>query len=869
MEKSVSVFALKEAEKCGKGHKLSRLHLNYHGGAASALSVTKKALNVVKEGFVTGRSLEDTLRDAGEVLVDYPARPDDLVAVASQQQEKVYQRIAAMAEYLWGQPGKRTKDVYVSFEVDGVVFKDKADIVLENEGEPARAIMFDAGKSRFSTRPKNQDNFMSRCVGINFLCAGGYKEPEVWFLESRDEENGFVPQFEVKAAKNIVKTTVDCDEAKAFLLSVVRNKKTGDCSMCRHASVCKMRELREDVRNECTSNANPQFTDAQKEAVNHLDGPMALIAVPGAGKTTVLVHRLLKMLKDGVPAKDILFVTFTKKAAGEIRERVEALLPEGTEIPPVYTFNAFGYTLLKENPMYVGKRVKIADENDVKGIIREVLDAAAKKGVVLSNTNYAGAFLKYGLVPRLVRWFAEIDSIGVEEFTKNNGSKVHDLAGVLSVYEEYKQTFKERGYITFDEQITLVNEIFRKYPKLSKKVAEQYRYIMVDEFQDTSEAQKEMMYSIAKHHENLVVVGDDDQSIYGWRGGSNRYLLNFKSDFPTAKVVVMNDNFRSNDRILHAADAVIGINENRYEKSVAAHKVAKNKPLFFYENEGKSLKKVVTQLLRMYKPEEIAILARKNGRFDEVENLLGGIVKLSSPKDYMVEDAVFEILYDMLTLYSNLKDDVALYRCLSRLGVADFPEKASSQIPLYDAIRETEPRFNLDRLDIKATDGYGGEELTPLLVAGKKILTALKKMQYYRSMEEAFSAVADAFAISREHSVFLNLVDTCDEHAFTVLAELHSYMRDMVLFKSTKRVGYGVQEGAISLLTGHDSKGQEFPAVILYGTEEFAGEEEETVNLLYVAMTRAKNTLVLIESDRAEKSVLSVGKIKDYVTVMQ
>lgn len=866
MEKFISMFALNEARRCGKGYTMSRLHLNYNGGAVSARSVVKKALEVVKEGFIAEQDRKDVLVKVWYELSSYPVREDDLIAASEQEKTKVYRRIEAMTEYLWIQPGARKKDIYFSFEIDGVVFRDKADIVLEIEGLPARAIIFEFGESSYTSRARKPENHPSRCVGINMLAAAGYAEGEVWYLKSKDENKDSVPPFEVKKEKNIVKASVVETDAKAYLLSVLNNTECGDCKGCRHQSACVIREVRND-KEEVASGANrdPQFTEEQEKAVNHREGPMAFIAVPGAGKTTVLVHRIVAMLSEGIPASKILAITFTKKAAGEIKERIEALLPEGAEIPAIFTFNALGYTLLKENPTLVGKRVKIADENDRKALVRQVLDEAAAEGKVLNGMSYAGAYLEFGIIRRLADWFKEISEIGVEAFVENRGERIPDIDGVLSMYERFDVLFKKSGFISFDEQITLINEVFRKYPRVSKQVADRFQYIMVDEYQDTSRPQADMIYEIAKHHENIVVVGDEDQTIYSWRGGSSEYLLKFKDTFPNAEIIIMSDNFRSNVKILEAANSVIGVNQNRFEKNIRGHKEANFPPLFFQKASDEALSNVVAMLLRQYKPGDIAILARTNKKFDEVEKILDGVVKMSTPKDYLVNDAVFEMIYDVLTLYNSL-DDVALYRCLSRLGVTEFPEKPNSQIALYDAIREVEPHFSLERLDIKAMEGYEDAN-KPIMKAGKVLLSALKKLQYYRSMEDVFNAVADAFQVPRTHRVFENLLDTCDEHAFVRISDLYEYMRNMVLFKSTKRVGYSAAEDAVTLLTGHDSKGQEFPVVIIYGAEDFAGGTEEDNCLLYVAMTRAKNTLIMIEGEYAEKSALTIGCLADYVSV--
>jgi len=774
MQNSVSLFALKEAKKCSKGFALSKLHLNYHGGAVSASKVVKDAVNALKEPFVKNGSLEEALASVKIVLVEYPVGPDDLASAAEQAREKAYRRIEEMAKYLWAQEGVRRADVPLSFEADGVSFFDRADFGFEIGGNVARVVKVENEENPFSTRARNPENHPSRSLQNAFMRAAGYAAVETWYLRSKDEKGDVVPPFEVKPEKNVAVGVISEEEAKSYLSGIMKNAtECGDCKNCRHASVCQIREVRIDAEKSIGSKKDPVFTEEQKKAVEHQNGAMALLAVPGAGKTTVLVHRLLKLLKSGVSASEILFVTFTKKAAGEIRERVEALLPEDADIPEISTFNALGYNILKENPMLVGKRIKVADENDLKKLAREVIELFARNGRYLAGMSYAGAYLKFGIVSRLAGWFREIAEVGKETFVERRGAKISDLDGVLAMYDEYEKMFKSEGYITFDEQVSLVNEIFGKYPKVSAQYAERYRYIMVDEFQDSSEEQVNMIYSIAKHHGNIVVVGDEDQSIYGWRGGSNRFLLNFREDFPNAEIVVMSDNFRSNDKILAAADSVIRINKTRVAKELRGHKEVKNPPLFFRNCGVEKIAEVIPQLLRAYRPGDIAILAKTNDELGEIEEALDGIVKMSAPKDYLVNDAVFQIMYDVLTLYYNLKDDAALYRLLVRLGVSDFPEKENSAVALYDVLHENDPRFNLDRIDIDAMKGYA-EADTQLLKAGRVILSLLKKLQYYRSMEVAFTAIADAFQIPFDHKVFANLLDTCDEHAIVkVCKRLH------------------------------------------------------------------------------------------------
>ena len=869
--KEISLFALKEVRNCPKGYELSKLHLNYNGGEQSAAKVVCDAFEVLKKAFYQRRLLEETLAEVSVVLEALTLRKNELLAAHTQNKGMTMERFSQMAKYLWEQPGKRCINVPLHFECGGYYFSDKVDIVLEENGN-FRLIYLnkDGRKSEFSSRARILENKPEYSLPNLFIHAAGYASAETWYLRSKDERADYVPEFEYRPEKNIVRTHMGSEEARNYLVSLwnTDEKTCGDCKSCRHSDVCQMKEVRierpVDIQE---AKAEPNFTDQQQEAVEHHDGPMALLAVPGAGKTTVLVHRLLRLLSDGVPASDILFIAFTNKAANEIRERVRALLPPESDMPNIYTFNAFGFDLLKEYALLVGNRVKIADDDDKKRMIVRVLEDSAAKGEVLENQSYAGALMERGIVNRMYEWFENISKLGKERFAEWQGGRITcPMESIFVFYDRYMELFRENHYISFDEQITLTNEIFAKYPSVVKRCAEKYRYIMVDEFQDASDEQAKMIYTIAHQHNNIVVVGDDDQSIYGFRGGSNKHLLHFSDEFPEAKIIVMADNFRSNEQILAAAESVIKENKARYQKKMKGHFSAKNKPLIFRESGVEKVAEIIPKLLKQYRPGDIAILARQNKRLVEVENALSGTVKVLSAKDYLIDDAVFQIVLDVLTLYYNTSDDVALYRTLKRLGVTEFPQKESSMVPLYEAIRDEEPMFTLDHYDMYAMEESYSSCNTEMMVAGRKLFRILQKLQCFRTMESVFDMIAETFKIPSGHKVFTRLLEACDERSICKTSELYDYMQGTVMFDGKKRVGYDASPDAVSLLTAHDAKGKEFPVVVIYATEDFADISDEANSLLYVAMTRAKNTLIMIEGIN-EKSILQIGDLRNHVTI--
>lgn len=799
--------------------------------------------------------------------------------------EKDKARLIRLIRYLCGKNG-HVVAVNECFFIDmphtsygGVKFDaigGRADIVFRDARGEYEAISFVQENTEYSYRARKECNRPENSIELLALKIGLEKKyPGVtcslYHLRNKDDKPGKYQSYENRAGKNIISWSFSDKSEKELrtLLSVAVTLPVDcKCESCAFQDVCRFpKELRiaEEMKKEGVSEKKTSYTEAQKQVIFHQDGPMNVIAVPGAGKTFSLVQRMKYLMDQGVPPKKILFVTFTKKACKEIEERVKREMGEDTNLlPDILTFNALGYKILRDNPALVGKRVTLAEKKEKKAVIREVLQSVPQ----ISGVSYEGIYGKYGLIEKLENEFSKIGSLGMDQWAENfNG----DCEGFKNAYREYQRILQAKGSIDYEEQISLCNQLFESHPRLTELYSKIYQYIMVDEFQDVSEQNVRLIYSIAKHHGNIVVVGDDDQSIYSFRGGSNRFMLEFPDAFPDAKTVIMNDNFRSNDKILNAAETLIRENTERCEKSFVAHKEEDYAPLLYRNFNQQKLVKLVQLILKKgCQPGEIAILARNNKTLFEVESNLSTIVPVLPPKDYIVKDAVFYAVYDMLCIYFGKKDqfDKSLYRILCYLGLEDElkSEKAGRR-------GETFSSSLFARKGLKALE-VGNEESASfyrdalakegICHAMGLIYNTMVCMRYAQNLQEALEAITAGIFGMQSHRVCDILLEKAEERAIVTVEGLFSWMQDMVLFGDETRVGYGAQKNAVNLLTAHDAKGKEFPIVIVYASEEFHGNAEER-RLLYVAMTRAEKSLFVTETEFQKAEFLTDDLLKQMI----
>lgn len=876
---TLSVNSLEYLLNCSSSFHFNELGAFYKGFESKKF--LRKAVNEMKRLLMKYQDVNDILEKLTHFFNDgYKREWFENETLFYACKERDLKRLQRMVSYI---NDNNYKIDFVDFPCkiqlnDGLEFKgykileisSKVDLIL-SKGNERIAVNIEIGKPRYSYKAKKERNKVKNAISLlaTYLGTsyrfGGNAHLSVanWYLVNKDDK-GFdvVDQFDNGTGKNIISTDFSgnsLQEIKQLFMNVLNLPEELDkCESCIHSSLCQMKkEVRSDSKDLNTlpgkkgiSKKNePKITEAQQIVINHEKGPMSVIAVPGAGKTFTLVERLVKLIDSGIEPQSILFVTFTNKAAKEIEERVSKRLlskSENIKLPMISTFNGFGFNILKSNPMYLGGRVKLATEVDRLALIMKILEFTP----TIKGVSYDGLYTEYGLLRQLDKLFIQIDEDGEEVFIEKYADK-KDTENILIAYHMYKEKYKAAGYINYDEQISLVNTIFNKYPVLSKRYANQFQYIMIDEFQDTSHDQAEMIYSIARHHNNILVVGDDDQSIYRWRNGSSKYILNFEKDFVGARVVFMNDNFRSNNRILNASGDLIKQNIKRYHKNFIPHKEADYKPIYFKGLGAFNIPSLIKQVLsKGYLPGDIAILARDNKRLSEVYQVLNGVVPVANPKEFIINDTVFLGINDVLSLYYNgLEDDESFYRFMGYNNHENLLYKSNKAISFYNNLLNDDVLINIDKDDVNCLSKYEYKINESILMReGHRLISCFKSVQYAKSIEEGMEKILYLLFGLDKHPVVTHLIDAAADRGIVSIKELFQLMKNMILYKTDDKIDYSdFCRDRVNLLTAHSSKGKEFKVVIIYATEDFKAEDDE-IKLLYVAMTRAQNSLFMIES---------------------
>lgn len=858
---AVSAKTLRRLRECSEQVGFQELGLSNTG--VERKMFLKQCFDKIKEVMLYRKDLSSLRKEMGELFEGYSKEWFGLKKTYEQAKQNDYALVMRLGKYLLDMEVEKciadapyAVDMLSALQYHGKTFRrivGKADLVLFHKNGTIEAINFEMGMPRYSYTARSDANKPAYSMELLALKMGleqrypGVKV-SLYYLKNKDDTKGMLQIYESKRGKNIISHDFDKMNPMQLLYKAATLHVEKKCDMCIYRGVCRISEIRtqecetHDVaETEIITEASKKetYTTAQKEVIYHINGPLNCIAVPGAGKTFSLVKRMNYLMEEGVKPNNILFVTFTRKAAEEIKDRVRSTLGLSSDegLPNIYTFNGLGYQILKDNPGLLGRRVKLAGRLDKLRIIRDVLDYAP----VIKGVSYDGIYLQYGLIRNLERCFEKIEVEGEDAFRASY--KGVDADGVLAAYSIYLKEFEKREFVTYDMQITLCNELFEKNPALSLLYAKVFKYIMVDEFQDVSKQNVEMIYHIAKHHNNIVVVGDDDQSIYGFRGGSNYYMLHFGEEFQDAKTVIMADNFRSDSNILQVADELIGKNEERFEKEFVSHSENGMRPALIKEFDISELPELIRKIHTMgYSYGDIAVLARYNKTLERAYEVISPLMPCAEAKDYVVQDSIFLAIKDVLFLAVSGMADEPLYRLLSWLGV-NYKKEIKPGRSFLEELCENGLQLPVSVTTDEIVDESNESVLQQAI---RKIHNVLLQVQKSSSMERLLRNITNGLFGIEKHPVIDILTSMCDERAITGMRELYSLMNDMVLFSDETRVGYGSKD-EVRLLTAHDSKGMEFPVVIVLSVEEFDDTPEER-RLLYVAFTRAKKGLFITES---------------------
>ena len=627
------------------------------------------------------------------------------------------------------------------------------------------------------------------------------------------------------------------------------------------------------------SSLNPQ----QRQAVKATDGPVLILAGAGTGKTRVITSRVAYMIAKGIQPGNILAVTFTNKAAREMQERIRELVPKAklvnsdgnTEKPTICTFHSLCVRILRRHIEKLGykKNFVIYDETEQLGVVRRLLSHISDKSKKPDP---------YAILSLISRWRnSSTDTLKTDD---------PDMAALAKrLVSNYRQTLKASNAVDFDDLILLVLQLFGEHPAALEECRARYRYIMVDEYQDTNGSQFDLVHSLAKEHRNFCVVGDDDQSIYGWRGAEVANLLELEKYFPEVLVVKLEQNYRSTNSILNAANAVIKNNADRREKRLWSDK-GRGDPITLWEfrDDEEEAQAIVEELnynrrIKKVKWRDQAILFRTNQQSRPLEtalrkadiryNLVGG-------QSFFDRKEIRDFV-SYLKLFLNPDDDTGLLR------IANVPSRGLSNATMEKLLQLSQERrssvfavmqdkealgeFRTRTIDaildfVELIDIYHNRLMQPVVAHPENPLKAwctawLAEVGLFQEIRRI-----EKNEESAENKVrnIVDLLETMDPEFVPadrpIDERLHRYLEHISLDRDKDDTEEA--RDVVTLITMHSCKGLEFPHVYIAGVEDgliphsrskVEGTLDEERRLFYVAITRAQASLSMSHCEHRKK----------------
>lgn len=619
----------------------------------------------------------------------------------------------------------------------------------------------------------------------------------------------------------------------------------------------------------------------QRKAVECLDGALLIMAGAGSGKTRVLTYRIANMIAQGIPPWNILAITFTNKAANEMKSRAEKLIGAPARDIILSTFHSFCARLLRREIEVTGRFTRnftICDAGDSKNLVKQCVNELNLNDAKFDNAHIKISDLKGELIdPAKFR----------EQIAYSSNART---ANIAQIYELYQKKLQENNALDFDDLIFMTVKIFLKFPAVLNKYQERFKYISIDEYQDTNVAQYVLTNLLAAKYKNLCVVGDADQSIYGWRGADMRNILNFKHDYPKARVILLEQNYRSTQTILNAANAVIQNNVDRVPKNLWTKNAVGEKIKFVHcESDLLEAFTVAKEIRRLVDYEhfsynEIALLYRTNAqsrlfeeRFmrEEIPYIIIGGLKFYDRKE--IKD-----ILAYLHVIANPRDDLHLMRIINvpRRGLGStnlnrLAEFAEAQgLSIMEVVSNAELLYQVQGLNQRFRAGIrefasmmmSFTESAKNLPIDKLIVTVLNESGYMRMLRET-SEDGKLENVSREENLGA-FVDAAKEFAeLNPNGMLEDFLNHVALITDLDTLEE--EDSRVKLMTVHAAKGLEFPVVFIVGMEDGLfphanalydeAELEEERRACYVALTRAKKKLYITAAEER----MSFGKKYD------
>jgi DNA helicase-2/ATP-dependent DNA helicase PcrA len=607
------------------------------------------------------------------------------------------------------------------------------------------------------------------------------------------------------------------------------------------------------------------LNERQREAVSHVDGPLLILAGPGSGKTRVIVHRIAYLLEaHKVYPSRMLAVTFTNKAARELRERLDSLVgAQNARSLSVGTFHAICARWLRRDGKHLGLDPSFAifDDNDQIDLIKQVLrefeidEKRASPRAVLSAISHAKSEL-----------------IGPEQYA-------HEAQGpwqetVSRVYARYVDLLQRNRALDFDDLLGATVQLFREVPDVLKHYQDRFSYVLVDEFQDTNIAQYEIVKLLTRVHRNVCVVGDEDQSIYSWRSADIRNILNFEKDYPDLKIVVLEQNYRSTSTILQVARAVISPNKLRKEKNLWTHN-DQGTPVTVHEayNEQDEAQYVLREIQRLNRSQRvplnaIALMYRTNAQSRAVEDAFvraGLPYRLVGGTRFYERKEIKDVLA-YLRLVQNPFDTVSLTRVIN-VPPRGIGQKTVQELLRWSTVQGIAPYEAMQR----AADGPFTTRVLELFRGFVELIEPLRAAAHERTVSETLHTLIERTGYGRYlqdgseegeerlQNVEELLTKAQEYDELTPESGLASFLEEVSLVQDVDTLEEGTRD-AVTLITLHAAKGLEYPYVFLLGLEEGVlpharsiddqRQLEEERRLFYVGITRAMKGLYLVYAFR-------------------
>ena len=587
-----------------------------------------------------------------------------------------------------------------------------------------------------------------------------------------------------------------------------------------------------------------ELNESQKEAAKTIDGPLLILAGAGSGKTKTITTRLAYLISLGIDPASILTLTFTNKAAREMRERALSMIQDTLHPPLLCTFHKFGLLFLKFHINRLGRNNNfiIIDTDDKKRIIKSFKPDLPLSLIASEISKYKNS---------LVEPEEAIASARLPNFKK-----------IAALYKKYQDYLEENNLVDFDDLLVLTYKILDSDTELCNEISQKYQYIMIDEFQDTNELQNMLVKKLCATHNNICVVGDDDQSIYGWRGANIKNILEFPKMYDNVTVIKLEKNYRSTQKILNAANSLISHNRNRLGKTLLATKEeGKDIAVLSLADEQEEAKEVARRIQKLINegvpPSEIAVLFRINAlsrSIEEAFNRQGINFKLVGAVRFY-ERAEIKDIISYLRIIANPEDEFSLKRIINKpkrgIGKATFEklQQAAGNQPILqflwdksiEDIQSIIGKKNAKALyDFVQTIGYLQD------VANESPYTFIDALEqsielrkHYASLPDGLERVAN---MDEFYGLFRDFVKQNPE------SSLEDFINELSLQSDQDQIG----GEAVSIMSVHASKGLEFSHLFVIGLEEgffpLTGDGcdiEEERRLGYVAITRAKKELTL------------------------